>query len=416
MHAHVLNVDDPTNDLALMLANGITGWRQMAGSSEILKERRNGTLPMSGIQPELLATPGSLITVLNAGTPADGIATVKQEKAEGADFIKMILVSEPTFDAVQKESTKLGLPMVGHLPPGVDIHAASKGGMKSIEHLGGGTGLMIGCSRDERAMRAEIEKAALFQGFGYKLLFLVPFKDKLMQLATPKIVTDPDLLLGPPTIAEMRRIIDTFDEEKCKRLAAELVANGTWQVPTLIRDKTSMLAAAPEFLNDPNVRYMSPADTKLWRDTEQKFVQKFSAGDRRTLRDFYGLHLKVVSIFEAAGVPMMTGDDAVGAIWVVPGFAMHQEFDEFAKAGVSPLHILQDATLKPAEFLGRTASMGSVDAGKNADLVLLDGNPVEDAANLHKIDGVVRGGFYFSAADLAAMKRKVADAQKAAAH
>jgi imidazolonepropionase-like amidohydrolase len=59
--------------------------------------------------------------------------------------------------------------------------------------------------------------------------------------------------------------------------------------------------------------------------------------------------------------------------------------------------------------------MGTVEAGKNADLVLLDANPVESAANLHKIGAVVRGGFYFSAADLAAMKKKIADAQSKAA-
>jgi hypothetical protein len=415
MHAHALNVYDPTSDLALMLANGVTGWRQMAGSDAILKERREGTLPMSGIQPELLATPGSLITVLNAGTPKAGVEDVKEQKAEGADFIKMILVSTPTFDAVQKESTRLGLPMVGHLPPSVDVHDASKGGMRSIEHLGGGIGLTIACSTDEAAMRAAILKAHLFEGFPYNILFLVPFKDRVMKWMQPKIVTDPDMLLGPPSIAEMRHVVDTFDPEKCRGLAKELIANRTWQIPTMIREKTSMLADAPEFTNDPNVRYMSPADQKLWRETERKFVQKFSASDRRTLRDFYELHLKIVSIFEKAGVPMMTGDDACGAIWVVPGFALHQEFDELAKAGVSPLHILQDTTLRPAEFLGRTATMGTVEAGKNANLVLLDANPVESAANLHKIGGVVRGGFYFSAADLAAMKKKVADAQRMAA-
>jgi imidazolonepropionase-like amidohydrolase len=415
MHAHVLNVADPTDSLTLMLANGITGWRQMAGSPSLLEERRHGTLPMSGVQPKLLAMPGTILTVLNAGTPTAGVKTVREEKAQGADFIKMILTSAPTFAAVQAEATRLGLPMVGHLPPGVDIVAASRGGMKSVEHLGAGTGLMIPCSTDEVAMRAAIAKARLLEGFPYNVLFLIPFKDNIMKITQPRIVTDPDLMLNPRSLADMRRIISTFSEAKCRRLAAEFIANGTWQVPTLIREKTSMLADAPEFSSDPNLRYMSPSDVKLWRDTEQKFVKQFSIADRQTLRDFYELHLKLVGLFDAAGVKMMTGDDAVGAIWVVPGFAMHQEFDEFAKAGVSPLHVLQDTTINPAIFLGQTSTMGSVETGKNADLVLLGANPISSVQNLHRIVGVIRGGFYFSGEDIAAMKKKVSDKQAKAA-
>jgi imidazolonepropionase-like amidohydrolase len=71
---------------------------------------------------------------------------------------------------------------------------------------------------------------------------------------------------------------------------------------------------------------------------------------------------------------MMVGTDGGGQ---APGQSIHQEFDELAKAGLSPLKILQMTTLNPAEFLGRTGTMGSIDVGKNADIVLLDGNPVE---------------------------------------
>jgi imidazolonepropionase-like amidohydrolase len=63
-------------------------------------------------------------------------------------------------------------------------------------------------------------------------------------------------------------------------------------------------------------------------------------------------------------------------------------------------------TLNPAEFLSRTGTMGSVDIGKNADIVLLDGNPVESVQNLHTIFGVVRAGFYYSRADLEALRSK----------
>jgi imidazolonepropionase-like amidohydrolase len=54
---------------------------------------------------------------------------------------------------------------------------------------------------------------------------------------------------------------------------------------------------------------------------------------------------------------------------------------------LSPFKILQMADLNPAEFLGRTATMGSIDVGKNADIVLLNGNRVESVQNLHQIAG-----------------------------
>jgi imidazolonepropionase-like amidohydrolase len=65
------------------------------------------------------------------------------------------------------------------------------------------------------------------------------------------------------------------------------------------------------------------------------------------------------------------------------------------------------ATLRGAEFLGRTSSLGSVEPGKDADLVLLDANPLESVQNLHAIHAVVRGGFHRSRDDLEALKREV---------
>jgi imidazolonepropionase-like amidohydrolase len=82
----------------------------------------------------------------------------------------------------------------------------------------------------------------------------------------------------------------------------------------------------------------------------------------------------------------------------VPGHSLHQEFDELARAGLSPLRILQTVTLDAAEFLGRDGTLGTVEEGKQADLVLLDANPVDDVAALHGIAGVVRAGRYHPAA------------------
>ena len=91
-----------------------------------------------------------------------------------------------------------------------------------------------------------------------------------------------------------------------------------------------------------------------------------------------------------------------------PGLSMGQEFQELARAGLSPLKILQMTTRDPARFLGRTETMGSVTVGKDADLVLLSANPLSEASNLTRISGVIRSGHYHSRDELALLRRRIA--------
>ena len=119
------------------------------------------------------------------------------------------------------------------------------------------------------------------------------------------------------------------------------------------------------------------------------------------------MELKLTQIFDQAGVKLMAGSDYGGG-WVIPGVSLHQEFDLLADAGLSPLKILQMTTLLAAQFLDRESISGSVEAGKNADLVLLDRNPIEDAGNLHGIHAVVRAGSFYTRENLDQLKEKVA--------
>lgn len=97
--------------------------------------------------------------------------------------------------------------------------------------------------------------------------------------------------------------------------------------------------------------------------------------------------------------------------WDISGFALHQEFDLLAQAGLSPLEILQMTTLNGAKFLGREATMGSVEVGKDANLVVLDGNPVVRVQNLHRIHAVIRGGAFYSKEALNSLETRIGTAQ-----
>ena len=391
MHTHVLGPDDPARDLQLMLRTGITGFRLMSGSDKLLQQRRDGKLPLSDDTPELLSTPGAVLNPANAGTVRAAVTTVREQYAAGADFIKTALVSAPVFFAAQAEAQRLGLPIVGHLPAGIDVRAASKGGIRSIEHLGPGTGVLVGCSTDEAKIRAQLRAQP-----GMKAPpFRIPFADKVMGPIIKKIVINPVLRSSPLDVQMLRRAIDTFDQGRAEELAAQFVADGTWHCPTLIRERTSELCDAPEFRDDPNLQFMDEPTLADWRQAAARFAA-LPAETKVTYRDAYDLQLRLTKLLDDAGVKLIAGSDSCGAVWEVPGYSLHQEFDELARAGLSPLRVLQTATLDAAEFLGREDTLGTVEPGKEADLVLLNEDPVENVQNLHAIAGVVRGGRYHS--------------------
>jgi imidazolonepropionase-like amidohydrolase len=180
----------------------------------------------------------------------------------------------------------------------------------------------------------------------------------------------------------------------------------------LIRLKTMHRCDDPAFGREPALRYIAPPVLKGWTKAAQKF-SGFPSVARQTFHDAYDVMLNLTKVLDEAGVPMLAGSDSGGGAWEVPGLALHQEFDELARAGLPPLRVLQMTTWDAAEFLGATDVMGSVAAGKQADLVLLDADPVESVDHLHRIRGVVRGGRYLGPADLDALKEKVAATRSA---
>ena len=403
MHAHPLTEKHPVGDLELMLANGVTGFRQMSGSPQLLRERSAGTLPLPADSPGVVALPGALLTPLNAGTIPDAVAAIRDQAAAGADFIKVALITPHVFFPAVAEARKLGIPVAGHLPAGIDVERASRAGIKAIEHLGPGLTIIAGCSTDEVSLAEAIGALPGLRLPSVKL----PFMDRILLRVLRKVVISPLNRSTPAEIEILQQAVDTFSEERAADLAGQFAENGTWQVPTLIRLRTQHLCDAPEFRQDPDLQYMAKSTTQSWQDAASTFTTKFPPLSRATFRAAYDVLLRMTKIFNDGGVKMLAGSDSVGAAWEVPGPSLHREFDELARAGVPPLRILQMTTVDAAEFLGTTSTMGTVDVGKNADLVLLDANPVAAAANLHQISAVIRSGRHYSTADLARLKDRV---------
>ncbi len=413
MHAHAMeSADRPVTYWPLMLANGITGFREMSGSPELLargKLLRQQIAEGKVLAPELLMQPGRLLNQAPDGRRAviDNSAAAKEEVAQqkqmGADFIKLLNVSRDVFFATVQEAQSQGLSVAGHLTPVVSATEASNAGMRVMEHLGAGIiNLAVDCTQDEARIRQTM--AERFAAPRAAPPGPIPLAVLLRILANP-------ILAGPIDASLLQNVLDSFDEKKCRALARTFVKNGTWQVPTLIRIRTMQMGNDPVFRNDPNLKYVAPPVRAMWQDVADEYTRRIPAAVDKIHRDFYALQLRLVKLFQEEGVKMLAGADMTGQ-WDIPGFSLHQEFHELALAGLTPLQILQMTTLNAAEFLDRSATMGTVEEGKNSDLVVLDANPLENVQNFERIRGVMVKGRYLPRDTLDKMKGDVAAAYR----
>ncbi len=117
------------------------------------------------------------------------------------------------------------------------------------------------------------------------------------------------------------------------------------------------------------------------------------AGRQRIFKQFLGL----LGAMNKTGVTLMTGTD-LGSKWISPGSSLHDELAIFVEAGLTPMQALQAATRNPARFLRIEA--GTLEAGKAANLVLLDANPLEDIRNTRRISAVILNGRFLEKARL----------------
>ena len=397
MHAHNLSTDSSATSLPVMLSYGVTGFRQMAGAPALLAARAAGGPLLPPNSPALLAMPGTILAGPAFSTPEAVRAEVARQKAQGADFIKIIDLPPPAFDAAADAATAAGLPFAGHLPLSVDARDAMRRGMASIEHLGPGVSLLLNCSRDEAVIRAALAHMPATEGADFA--------------ADPAVVrrmlANPMLATPAPGFALIARVLATYDEAKCRAFARDVAASGTWMVPTAARLEAMELGDTPALRDNPDLRYVPASSRALWADVGREFETRITPDQRRTLADLFTAQLRLLGLFDSAGAKMLAGTDFGGG-WLVPGQSLHHEFDLLARAGVSPLRVLQMTTLDAARFLHRENTMGTVEPGRAADLVLLTSNPLASVANLHRVSGVVRGGRWLDTAAFDALRERAA--------
>jgi imidazolonepropionase-like amidohydrolase len=143
MHTHALQCSDRELAYATLLAQGVTGMRQMEGSDELLTDRAEQRLGLSESTPAVLQMPGNLLLPFNAGSVDDVREEIARQWDAGADFIKMIMTERDVFLAAVEAAHQRGIRIAGHLPPSIRIEEASEAGFDSVEHLGTGSNVFL---------------------------------------------------------------------------------------------------------------------------------------------------------------------------------------------------------------------------------------------------------------------------------
>lgn len=355
MHGHLAGADDSMNEriLTLNVAYGILTIRSMLGHPAQL------TLRDRVAQRELLGpriyTSGPSANGTSVTTPAQGVQLAREQKAAGYDLIKIHPgVPRDAFDALAATARELRMPFAGHVPAAVGVHRALATGYSSIDHLDGYA---------EAAVRDDAPKDVESGFFG-------------------------------------TRIAQYLDDRKIPALVKETRNAGVWAVPTETLMINFLSEQTPEqSISRPEMAYLPDALVTSWKDARRSFQDSASFSTPENRARLMAFRSALIMEMQAQGVGLLLGADAP-QVNNIPGIATHEELAAVVKAGLTPYQALVSGTRNVAVYLGTEADTGTIAAGKEANLLVLDANPLDDISNSMKRAGVVLDGVWHSRASL----------------
>ena len=339
MHTHLSFYG--TEALSMVVRNGVLAVRDLGGSLEELDRWRAEIDRGTRIGPRIFRA-GPYIdgpkemealrkaTTITVTTPAEARAAVDSLMGR-VDTIKTHNgLSKESFLAVAAECRRLNLPLAAHPPSrNITIEEVSDAGVTTIEHV------------------EMLTESIVFAN--------VPPGEE------PK--------KGP--VAALDEMTDDYSMNLFRRFAR----NGTTYDPTLVGYRTFMQEAVDLAPKDPRYVRAAAGRTKMFN----RFVE-------------------LVGLMKRAGVQVVTGTDfgmrpeTVKWPVPVPGSDLHDEMKLFVQGGFTPMEALQSATILPARILRVADRLGTIETGKEADLVLLDADPLADIANTRAIRAVILRG------------------------
>ena len=345
MHVHLTT----SEEFPMFVGNGVLTVRDLNGSPQTLAWR-DSTARGLLVGPHLLVSGpmfADSVPWKNKVTPRsadEAVAAVKAQRTAGYDQIKIYDgISAPVFRAAIATARELGMLSSGHIPASVGFDSILTSGMDGFEHL----------------------DKIVFQAFGH-----------------------------------------SFDTLRIPAVVRQIKASGMWVTPTLESmvqlakiggGRYDSLMARPEAMASP------AALREYWESVTVRLKGNRTYAPELPYGPWVDMQFRLARALAGAGVPMMAGTDLPNAV-LVPGYSLLRELDVMVEAGIRRQQVLEATTSAPARFMRQTAAWGTVTAGSDAMLLLVDGDPLESFAVFANPAGVVLRGQYFDRATLAAMR------------
>jgi imidazolonepropionase-like amidohydrolase len=349
MHAHFEQVEWGP----IYLATGATTVRDCGNEFEFITAVRDAIAAGRGLGPRILAagivdgTSKFAIGIARVDTPEQARQWVN--RYHDAGFQQMKIYSSVKLEevrAVADEAHRLGMTVTGHVPEGLDAYQVIEAGQDQINHIGYITNIMLPpLPKDAKRIERLNAVAAL-------------------DLNSPLAIKAVDFLKAHHTVIDPTLGIFEFQTASTARPPASFEPGVNKVAPELAEQLTDVGPPLPA----PN------------SDLPDKVFAK---------------RIAVVGALHRAGVSIVAGTDQT-----VPGHSLYREIELYAQAGFTPMEAIQAATIVPARVMNLDSELGTVEAGKRADVILLDANPLDDIHNIRTVRYVITGGKMYDCAEL----------------
>ena len=352
MHGHLNDVDGMLN-----IAAGVTSARDLGNDSDTILRLKAKFDAYEAVGPRLV-----LAGLIDGRGPFQGptnqLAENEEEAKKVIDF----------FAGRKYEGLKIYSSIKPELVPFLTRYAHEKG-LRVSGHIPAG-------------MRAENAVDAGYDEIQHVNMLMLNFMPDVTETRTPARFTEPakrgaDLDLNS---AEVRAFIEKL---RARNVVVDPTVS-TFEAILVARAGTvSPLHAAIADRLPPQVRRgLLTGGLPVPEGMDERYRASFDK------------MLAFVAALHRAGVTIVAGTDEMA------GFALHRELENYVRAGIPPAEVLRIATLVPAQVLKRDAVLGTIEPGKFADFIIVDGDPTKNISDIRKVVTVVKGGRVYDPAKI----------------
>jgi len=320
------------------------------------------------------------------------IVQVEELIAAGSRIIKVYTpITAGQLEIITQIAHAAGVPVAGHI--GISAREAALAGIDNLAHA---TGIAVDVLAPEDL--AKIPDMRVVDTGRLGVVF--PKIGKPWDSTTERWGPNLDLIEYPLFIEDPRRLMmfGLMDRDLARDLIELLVENEVYIEGALgyvfrnVHDRVDEYRAEDRrLLDDPNLGYI----TERYRDNilDYSLLDRLRPDELALMKKGYRNFQWFFKEFVAAGGKIDIGQDTSSSYHAttLPGVAVAREMELLVDAGISPMQAIQAATKWPAEML-RAADLGTVEEGKLADLILIDGDPLQDIAAVKNVHLVMKDG------------------------